>query len=54
MRFWALSPPPIDGCPILFLLCEGWDTQISPYGDPRVVISGLPPHISKSSSIPFV
>jgi hypothetical protein len=30
-RFWALSPPPIDGCPILRALCEGWDSQISPF-----------------------
>jgi hypothetical protein len=27
---WALSPPPMDGCPILRVLCEGWDSQISP------------------------
>ena len=33
-RFWALSPPPIDGCPILRVLCEGWDSQISPFNLP--------------------
>jgi hypothetical protein len=31
----ALSPPPIDGCPILRVLCEGWDTQISLFNLPR-------------------
>jgi hypothetical protein len=26
----TLAPHPIDGCPILRALCEGWDKQISP------------------------
>jgi hypothetical protein len=26
----ALSPSQIDGCPILRVLGEGWDTQVSP------------------------
>jgi hypothetical protein len=25
----------IDGCPILRVLCEGWDSQISPFNLPR-------------------
>ena len=28
--FGPLSPPPIDGCPILRVLCEGWDPQVLP------------------------
>ena len=34
-RSWALSPPRVDGCPILRVLCEGWDDQISPLNLPR-------------------
>ena len=25
----------IDGCPILRVLCEGWDSQISPFHIPQ-------------------
>jgi hypothetical protein len=28
-------PSPIDGCPILRVLCEGWDSQVSPPDLPR-------------------
>jgi hypothetical protein len=34
-RSWALAPPRVDGCPILRVLCEGWDDQISPLNLPR-------------------
>jgi hypothetical protein len=31
----GVSRPPIDGCPVLRVLCEGWDRQISPFSLPR-------------------
>jgi len=27
----AQSPPPMDGCLILRIICEGWGSQISPF-----------------------